>query len=144
MRNFQGIIFIWTRTYKEIFKSILVYLYWKVFSGNAIRLVTQNCLFRKSYCSQEILAPKKVFLLKKQLFGRTACFVKLNIMSNYLFSRSSSFEAVAALKKYLSCRSSWSERVFVTKKLLLKRTSCSRQLGILKSSFFKKVAALKI
>ena len=26
MRNFQGIIFIWTRTYGEIFKSALVYL----------------------------------------------------------------------------------------------------------------------
>ena len=26
MRNFQGIVFIWTRTYSEIFKSGLVYL----------------------------------------------------------------------------------------------------------------------
>ena len=26
MRNFQGIVFIWTRTYSEIFKSTLVYL----------------------------------------------------------------------------------------------------------------------
>ena len=27
IRNFQGIFFIWTRTYSEIFKSALVYLY---------------------------------------------------------------------------------------------------------------------
>ena len=27
MRNFQGIIFIWTRAYREIFKFALVYLY---------------------------------------------------------------------------------------------------------------------
>ena len=27
MRNFQGIVFIWTQTYTEIFKSALVYLY---------------------------------------------------------------------------------------------------------------------
>ena len=26
MRNFQGIVFIWTQTYKKIFKSALVYL----------------------------------------------------------------------------------------------------------------------
>ena len=26
MRNFQGIVFIWTQTYAEIFKSALVYL----------------------------------------------------------------------------------------------------------------------
>ena len=28
MQNFQGFIFIWTQTYKEIFKSALVYLQW--------------------------------------------------------------------------------------------------------------------
>ena len=27
MQNFQGIMFIWIRTYREIFKSALVYLY---------------------------------------------------------------------------------------------------------------------
>ena len=26
MRNFEGIVFIWTQTYSEIFKSALVYL----------------------------------------------------------------------------------------------------------------------
>ena len=34
MRNFQGIIFVWTRAYKEIFKSALLYLqiYFLLFS----------------------------------------------------------------------------------------------------------------
>ena len=31
IRNFQGIIFLWTRTYREIFKSALVYLLFLVF-----------------------------------------------------------------------------------------------------------------
>ena len=29
MENFQGIVFIWTQSYREIFKSALVYLYEK-------------------------------------------------------------------------------------------------------------------
>ena len=27
MRNFQGIVSLWTQTYKKVFKSALVYLY---------------------------------------------------------------------------------------------------------------------
>ena len=42
-------------------------------------------LFRKSDCSQEIPTPKKVLLLEKELFRRTAFLQKVHILNNYLF-----------------------------------------------------------
>ena len=72
-------------------------------------------LSEESGSFQEIPAPKKVPLLKKQLFGKSTWFEKVHILNNCLLWRKSYPETVAVLKKYLYSRSSCLEKVFVTK-----------------------------
>ena len=57
MRNFQGIMFIWTRTHRETFKSALVYL-WPL---NSTICQTNNLSNPIQYLSKNDLSNKKSF-----------------------------------------------------------------------------------
>ena len=95
-------------------------------------------LSEKSDFFHKIPAPKKVSLLKKQLFRISACLEIVHILNNYLFWRKNSYEMVAVLKKCLPSRSKEVRSIrkkqllkttrYTIKKNLCKKSSCFRRL----------------
>ena len=79
MRIFQGIIFIWTRTYKEIFKSALVYF-----------KVTKTELFKSSHRSCSI---------KKGVLKNFAKFTGKHLRQSLYFNKAAGLRPATLLKK---------------------------------------------
>ena len=96
---FQGIIFIWTRTYREIFKSALVYLWFNIFAKwhfLSIKDFFSRDVWETSYYAQKLQIvknvwnysiPSKTHFTSFLMFCRNAYIDKNYPAGNCIFNR---------------------------------------------------------
>ena len=92
MRNFQGIIFIGTWTFGDIFKSALVYLYWDIkfpqqnIKQLKLRLVKRICQWSccQSFSENLLLGTLIICSVNAQCIWDENTFIK-NFYTNYSF-----------------------------------------------------------
>ena len=79
IRNFQGIVFVWTQTYRQIFKSVLVYLY--VNALYEMSNIQKTCAFNIEALTKCVMQESSFGSLISEKFQRNAIFKVIIIHS---------------------------------------------------------------